>query len=124
MITYHPKINGDLKIFRDWLVSCEVKMACLKKNVVLLMDQCAAHDKYATLKQEGLLHLLPTTTGLHATNEAGYNILHETNTSDVCSTFLFQETETNASEKKTSEKGTYWMPCEVFPWQENPSYLP
>jgi hypothetical protein len=46
------------KIFREWLLCLERKMACKNRNVLLLLDQCSAHNhKGLTLKHVRLLHL-------------------------------------------------------------------
>jgi hypothetical protein len=46
------------KIFREWLLCLERKMACKNRNLLLLLDQCSAHNhKGLTLKHVRLLHL-------------------------------------------------------------------
>jgi hypothetical protein len=50
------------KLFKEWLVSFERKIACQNRNVLLLMAQCAAHNEGLTLKHVRLLCLPANTT--------------------------------------------------------------
>jgi hypothetical protein len=51
------------KMFREWLLCLERKMACNNRNVLLLLDQCSAHNHEGlTLKHVRPLHLPANTT--------------------------------------------------------------
>jgi hypothetical protein len=46
------------KIFWEWLLCLESKMACKNRNILLFLDQCSTHNhKCLTLKYVHLLHL-------------------------------------------------------------------
>jgi hypothetical protein len=84
------------KIFREWLLCLERKMACKNRNIVLLLDQCSAHNHEGlTLKHVYLLHLPANTTSYMQPLDQGiiYCLKHAYRKRLAC--FLSREIERN-----------------------------
>jgi hypothetical protein len=86
------------KIFREWVLCLEGKMACKNRNILLLFDQCSAHyHEDLTLKHVRLLHLPAKTTSYVQPLDQGITYCLKRSYRKGLVRFLLREIEINVS---------------------------
>jgi hypothetical protein len=102
------------KIFREWLLCLKTKMVCKNRNILLLLDQCSAHNHEGlTLKHVRLLHLPANTTSyMQPLDQVIIYCLKRTYWKHLVY-FMLQEIERMYTQQILGS-GMSWMPCKVL----------
>jgi hypothetical protein len=99
---YKSPKNGWMtgRLFREWLVTFDGKTTCQNRNVLRLMDQCAAHNSEGlTLKHVRHLYLPANTTSYMQPLDQG--IIYEMSIPKASSVFLVERNRQGCSRRST-----------------------